>query len=128
MNPVYTIDPSRRLVIVEYAATGTYEDWEACMEAILADPGYVPGYRFLVDRLRSGPPQPDDARRMIAFVRSHQNEFGDTRWAVVSREVAELGMVRMTQALSASDPGELEYFPNRTEAMAWLLDDGHRVA
>jgi hypothetical protein len=96
MNPTYAIDPARRLVIVEYADTGTYEGWEACMEAVLADTAWVPGYRILVDRLRSAPPRPDEARRMIAFVRSHRKEFGDTRWAVVSREVAELGMVRMT--------------------------------
>jgi hypothetical protein len=65
---------------------------------------------------------------MIAFVRGHQKEFKDTRWAIVSKEVAELGMVRMTQALSSAAPGELEYFPNRTEALEWLLGDGHQVA
>jgi hypothetical protein len=128
MNPVWSIDPSRRLVIVEYTSTGTYEDWEACMKAILADPEWVPGFRILVDRLQSAPPLPQDAHRMVAFRRRHLKEFGKVRWAVVSGQLAELGMVRMRQALSTDIPGEIDFFQNRAEALDWLLDNGHQVA
>jgi len=118
----YTIDTSAGIVHLDYTAAPEWREMSEVLRSILDDPNHAPGMGILADRSRVDVPQTVGyIRQIIAYVRKHQNEFGDARWALVVQGVGPSGMGRMAQMLGDDIPTmDLEIFHDAVEAEAWL--------
>jgi hypothetical protein len=116
----YSIDPAARLVRLRNETTPTYEEWEACMIAVFADPAFEPGFAFLGDGRGLPPSDTEMVRRTVKFASGHKREFGRSRWAIVVDTPAMYGMSRMGQSLGKSLVAETRIFTNLEDAEAWL--------
>ena len=121
MPVTYHLDQRERLVYLTVAGDASYNEWEASMLAILADPSYRPGFGFLIDRRDATAPASDYIRRVIAFNRAHRGELSRGRRAVVVGSVADFGMGRMAEILGEDLPFPMRVFTNFDEALRWLL-------
>jgi hypothetical protein len=118
----YGIDVPAKIVRLVFSGSVSHEDWLGTLETIFASPGYRPGFDFLVDRRNAEAPTADEARRMVAFIYRNRAACIDSRWAIVVTSDADFGMVRMTQALAADHPTEIEVFRDMDRAISWLAD------
>lgn len=115
----YTIDPSRRLVII----TGEYGDdveWRDVLERVGADPDYAAGFSFLRDlRNARHPVTPQVVARIVAVVREAWPLLQPRRAAMVApRDLESPVMVAHALADDAEIP--LRAFTSYDAALEWL--------
>ena len=116
------IDADRRLVTVRYEhASPTAQEWASAMLEIFRDPGYQPGFNFLVDRRGVPSPTADFVRATVAFRERHAKEISGSRWAVVVSDPANYGMGRMGEILLEIQGVTQATFHSLEEAELWLL-------
>ena len=121
-NLTYTIDKAAGIVRLHYAEAPDWPDMNRVLDALLKDPEHQPGMGILADRGDIETPQTVGyVRHVILYVRKHEQQFGDARWALVVRGAAPYGMGRMAQLLGDDIPTmDLEIFNDVVEAEAWL--------
>ena len=125
MPVTYSVDPSGALVRLRYDGTPTYAEWAEAMRALLAEPAYVPGIGFLVDRRDVAAPDTEFVEGVLEFIRAHRERFTGSRWATVTGHGgAAFGMARMAQVLGESLPITSELFQDISAAEAWLSGKG----
>lgn len=118
----YTIDTTAGIVRLNYTASPDWPEMSQVLGELLLDPAHEPGMGILADRSQVDVPQTVGyVRQIIAYVRKHQAQFGDARWALVVHGTGPYGMGRMAQLLGDDIPTmELEIFNDVAEAEAWL--------
>lgn len=120
----YTIDKVARLVRLHYTGPPEWAEMKGVLTAVIQDPDHEPGFGILADRSQVTTPQTAGyIRQIISFVRHHQDQFGEARWALVVPEGAPYGMGRMAQALGDDVAAmDLELFADPVEAERWLVE------
>jgi hypothetical protein len=118
----YAIDADAGIVRLDYRDSPDWPEMHQVLEAVLADPAHRPGMGILADRSAVVTPQTVGyIRQLTLFVRKHQPEFGNARWALVVRDAASHGMGRLAQVFGDDIPTmELELFTDAAEALEWL--------
>jgi hypothetical protein len=116
--------PKQRLVRMTYAHSPTILEWQAVMDLVVADPGYRPGYAFLVDQRgnRNGSTSAF-VTEMIHYLRVRSDRIRDARWAVVVDGPAPYGMARAGRTLANDLSIEMEVFQGDSveKAERWVL-------
>ena len=116
------IDADAKIVHLIFDAKVLYEEWVATMLEIFAQPDYRPGFGFLIDRRHSIPPSTEDVHRMANFIDKHREQCNRGRFAFLTANIADYGMVRMAQGLSSDHPTELKIFQDIDLALGWLKE------
>jgi len=118
----YTIDTTANIVRLHYSASPDWPEMSAILDTVLNDPAHKPGMGILADRSHVEAPQTVGyIRQLIAYIRKHQAQFGDARWALVFHGTGPYGMGRMAQLLGDDLPTmDLELFNDPVEGEAWL--------
>jgi hypothetical protein len=120
----YQIDPRERIVQLTVTGVSPFEEWEAALLSVLADPAYVRGFNFLTDRRgQSDVPGPDFPRMVLRFLAAHIPEMGRYRWAAVSTAEANFLTVHMFSILAEEADIHIEDFRDYDEARRWLLSE-----
>lgn len=126
MGLTYTIDVDSHLVTLTGVRVPDYDEWQATMRTVLADPGFRPGFDFLTDRRQAEEaPTADYLRRAVSFLDLNRHRLGQCRWALVVNGPAAYGMGRMAEALCIDTSVQMRVFNDLREAHAWL---GFRAA
>jgi hypothetical protein len=109
------------LVFLESDDPVTFAEWQAAIDAALANKDYRPGMGVLHDQRRlKRAPSIEEGKARVHFVAGR----GIRRWAVLAAGDATYGMGRMGEALSASTTVEIRAFRNPAEAEAWARRSG----
>jgi hypothetical protein len=115
----HTFDPARRLVLVDYARQPTFEEWEATMDLVFADPRFQPTFRILLDRTRlSGAPLLVYVGQQVQYFERKRLRFPALRWAVIATDVYSYGLGQMAEKMVR--PDTMRVFLGTREAMEWL--------
>lgn len=122
MSVTYRIDPQERIVYLVVTGESSFEEWQAALEGVLADPAYVRGFNFLTDRRgQSKMPGPEFTLKVLQFLVAHIREMGRFRWAAVSNVEAAFGVLRMFSILAEEADIHVEALRDYDEARRWLL-------
>lgn len=97
MPVTWTLRADTHVVEFVWREPCTFVEWQGAMLEIFADPAYVPGYRFLVDRREVGPPSTAFVTGTANFFDLHRDEMQGVRAAVIVRDEVGFGMARMTE-------------------------------
>ena len=121
MSFTYRIDPGAGLLTVVGEGVVTQPERLAAMRAWLSDPDFRPGLHTLCDfsAARSTPSLPELVE-IADFIRRHSAAIGPAKLAVVAARPVTFGVVRQFEALVAFNPLEVQIFPDRDAALAWL--------
>jgi hypothetical protein len=119
MFATYRIDPARGEVRMTYRSHPTYAEWTVFMDLIFADPLFVPGMHFLLDKRAAGS-IPDNAHveALASYYEVHHAKFG--RSAVVVTGPHAFGMSRMVEGYIVDD--RVRTFYEMEEAERWLIE------
>jgi hypothetical protein len=119
----YRIDKANGIVYLE-GEDPPFEVWQHTMLAIFADPEFETGFHFLSDRRSAAEARSSDyLRAALDFLKAHDREIGNCKWATVVSTIVAFGMGRMTQILSEKLRLQIEVFKDIDEARAWLMRD-----
>jgi hypothetical protein len=123
MNFTYRIDKVNRIVYLE-GEDPSLEVWRQTLLAVFADPEFETGFNFLSDRRSASEARSSEyLRAALSFLKYHEKEMGNCKWATVVSTMAAFGMGRMTQILSEKLQVRIEVFKDIDEAREWLLQD-----
>ena len=115
------IDKDQRLIRSEISGSFSEEDILNAINESVAHPGYEPGFNVLSDHTRVTEfittPQ---AYSMARHLESLSEQMANVRWAVVTREPASNGMMRVMSVLVERVPMEVQIFETIEEAEEWL--------
>ena len=117
---IYSIDKAARIVTVQCSGESPqFVDFKITMETVFKDSNYDTGFTFLLDRhLVDEPPSTDCIRRSVDLFRKHEAKLNCL--AVVVKNMATFGMVRMAQLLAEDVDIDLQVFNDIEEAKRWL--------
>jgi len=122
MAVTYRIDARERIVYLTVYGESPFEEWEAAMRRVLADPGYMKGFNFLTDRREQRDvPGPEFPHRVLSFLVERTPEMGRYRWAAVSAREATFQTLRMFSILAEEADIHVRVFGDYEEARRWLL-------
>jgi hypothetical protein len=123
MGISYSVDPVNRAVrIVFQDEFPSVEEWGQALDAILAQPGYAPGFSFLVDPSPVDPqPEAVFVRGAVESLRRNSRQVENSRWAIVAPNAVTFGMARMGQMLSDGLPVVIAIFRDVAAAEDWLF-------
>src|SRR5689334_6687908 len=91
----YKIDADRGLVLVTYHRPPTIEGGQQFLAQILVDPGYRPGFGFLLDRRQVRAGTTHYVQSMVRLVDQHRKRMGSPYWAILVSDSESFGMGRM---------------------------------
>jgi hypothetical protein len=115
------------VAFLESDEMSTVEDWKIAIEALVADPAWVPGTGLVHDRRRlRRTPDPREVRAAVDYVGAKQAVLGRARWAIVVSSPAGYGMARVGEALLDASHIMLRTFYDLDSAEAWVR--GARIA
>ena len=121
MGLTYSIDLECHLVTLTGARVPDFDEWNATMRRLLADPDFQPGFDFLTDRrMAEAAPTADYLRRAVSFLDLNRKRLGHCRWALVVTGPAAFGMGRMAEALCSETSVQMRVFTDLMEAQSWL--------
>jgi hypothetical protein len=119
----YRIDTSQSLVYLTAVDPLTFVDWQATLNAVLADPQFKPGLSFISDRRRVvADKSMVDLPKMAGYLRQHARELGQCRWAVVvpvDVKPAHGWAVVASELVAGSTQIEPAVFTDVNAAVAW---------
>ena len=100
------------------------DGWTRLHEAILAEPGFVPGMPILIDHtaLDTNRVNADVARTIGELVRAYEGRESYSRIAIVAPETVSYGFARMVQARADAAVRRTRVFWARDDALRWLTD------
>jgi hypothetical protein len=116
----YGFDDSGRFAFFVADSEGGYAEWEAAMQAILADPRYGSGMGLLADHRAQRSILREGIVRRGIFVERHRDVLAGGRCAVVTSPGFNYGMARMAEVLMSGGAIEFGAFQGLDEARAWL--------
>jgi hypothetical protein len=120
MNITYSIDKILRIVTLIYTGNPDFDEWATTMRDVFRDPGFRPGFSFILDRrLVTVAPSTDYIKKIANFIKGHPIELGKCFTALVVSEIASYGMGRMSQGF-LSDVEHVQVFKDIEEAKQWL--------
>jgi hypothetical protein len=122
----YTIDTSRCLVLSRGWGVLTGEDLLSHVQALAADPRFVPTFHQLVE-LRDVTGALPTAAAIRQLVLHNPFREGSRRAVVVGSDLA-YGLARMYEMMRANSPDLLEVFRDMDLALEWLGIPGERDA
>lgn len=118
----YRIDPQERIVYLNVTGQSSFDEWQAAMERVLADPAYLRRFNFLTDRRgQIDVPEPEFARKVLRFLVARTLEMGRYRWAAVSNTEATFTALRMFSVLAEEADIRVEVFRDFDAARRWLM-------
>lgn len=119
----YQIDISRSLIYLTATDPLTFTDWQATLDAVLADPCFTTGFAFLSDRRQVfNDKSMEDLPKMAGYLRLHARQLGSCRWAVVvpvDAKVAHGWAVVASELVDGSTEIEPAVFTDVDAAAAW---------
>lgn len=120
MSVTYKIDKALRTVYLNYTGHPAFDEWAETMRSAFRDPGFEPGFSFIMDRrLVTAAPKTDYIDRIVAFIKDHPVELGQSNVAIVVTGLGSYGMARMSQSL-LEDTTRTRIFTTIEEAERWL--------
>lgn len=115
------IDKERRLVRSEVSGSFSKEEILNGVNEAVSHTDFESGFNVLLDHTRVTEfittPQ---AHGMARHLESLAEHWANTRWAVVTREPASYGLMRMMSVLVERIPMEVRIFETIDEAEEWL--------
>jgi hypothetical protein len=119
----YRIDTSQSLVYLTAVDPLTFVDWQATLNAVLADPHFKTGLSFISDRRRVvADKSMEDLPKMAGYLRQHARDLGRCRWAVVvpvDVKPAHGWAVVASELVAGSTQIEPAVFTDVNAAVAW---------
>ncbi len=119
----YRFDPERRRIY--YTATGDIPLGEmiATLDAILTDPAFEPDFDIYGDHTGLGRiVETLEVRALVQRLAGYGDRVAGARWAVVTKQAASYGMMRMLSVYAEQAGLEVEAFRTHAEAQAWLAE------
>ena len=126
MASSYLIHSERSLVVIARTERIGSDEWEALMNAVLADPAFLRGYALVDDRRESADvPTRSDVERAARWIHDQSARLGAIRWAIVVNpaSLAAFGMTRVVEALTSQTSVVVRAFTDLPAATAWAT--GH---
>ena len=121
MSFTYHIDPAAGLLTVVGEGVVTQPERLATMRAWLSDPAFRPDLDTLCDFAGAlSKPSLPEMIEIADFIKRHAASIGQVKLAVVVAKPVTFGAVRQFESLVAFDPLQVEIFPDREAALAWL--------
>jgi hypothetical protein len=121
MPVTYEIDAARAVITMRAHGAVTSDEFQATREAIQADPGHDPGFKYLVDLrdVQRFAMSGDDVD-MLANDRTSLYFEPGTPCAVVTDSDEAFGLSRMYQMMRGGGAEDLRIFTKMAEAEQWL--------
>ncbi len=117
------VEPERRLVRIEIVGDSSTEEIIDAIDRLVSDPRTEPGFNILSDHTGVGEPlTTPQAHEMADHFQNLIGVMSGSRWAVVSRKAASIGMMRMLAVLLNNIPMTVEIFSTVEEAEEWLFN------
>ncbi len=117
----YSIDPSRRLVVLRPDAPPSLEDWAEVLDRVARDPAFSPDFGVLSDRRHLvKEPTADYAKRSVTAIEERSRQFPGTRFAILTSHLATYGMGRLAEAYAENRGIAFRVFTSEADAMEWL--------
>jgi hypothetical protein len=121
-----SIDLPRRRVVLTIVDPYSLDQWRAAVLEALADPEFVPGFGFLVDRRDCSAPTGDFVQRQIDFLAAQEPLRVRHRVAILVRpdDAAAYGMARMLEIRAGLRATSIEHriFQRLDAAERWLSE------
>ena len=122
MSYHFEIDPS--LGVVYFSARGVFtsEDLFSCIQEVVADPDFKPGYHHLVDlrEVEQHSTRGEEIARRVAIDKAMAERIGTAKFALVSSALQVYGMTKMYEILAKEAPFEVRTFVSMAKARLWL--------
>ncbi|MBN2585934.1 MAG: hypothetical protein JXA64_01480 [Candidatus Fermentibacteraceae bacterium] len=116
------VEPERRLVRIEIVGDSSTAEIIDAIDSAVSDPRTEPGFNILSDHTGVGEPlTTPQAHEMADHFHKLIDIMSGSRWAVVSRKAASIGMMRMLAVLLNNIPMTVEIFDSIEEAEEWLF-------
>lgn len=122
MDPVYTIDVSRRFVSLCWDDFPTLPQLREVVERAVADPEFEAGMNFIWDR-NPGTPNTatvDYLREAVYYLQILADKVGNHAWAIVAHTASDFGKARMIEAMTDQGKVTVRAFQSRGDAEEWL--------
>lgn len=121
MPVVYSIDKSERVVYLTTVGEPSFDEWRDALLGVFSNPSFEPGFNFVSDRRRSSAPGPEFVEQETAFIREHERDLGQCRWAAVVPDPATDQVARKVTNQAQVTNVEVGYFYNLTDARRWIF-------
>ena len=116
-----SIDPVKHIVTLRFTGDTSYADWEAVMDAVLANVEYVVGMCVLSDRRDAeNVPSSRHIQDLVGYLIRNAPSFSGCGVAIVAVSAADFGMGRMAEILAEETGVQLRAFHSPEKALAWL--------
>jgi hypothetical protein len=122
MDPVYTIDVSRKFVSLYWDEFPTLAQLREVVEQAVADSEFEAGMNFIWDR-KPGTPNNANAdylREAVYYLQSLADRIGSHAWAIVTHNASDFGKARMIEAMTDQGKVTVRAFQSRGDAEEWL--------
>lgn len=126
--PIVTrIERDRKRVIAILTGDISLDEMINTINSSIADPDFEPGFDVFSDHTGiNAAIKTTQAEILASHLESLKKYYSGSRWAVVTKEAASYGMMRMLSVFLASIPMELRVFYSFEEAENWLsLSENH---
>jgi hypothetical protein len=122
MSYQFEIDRSEGVVYFSASGVFTSEELFSCIQEVVADPDFEPGYDHLVDlrEVEQHVTRGEEIARRVAFDKAMAGRIGDAKFALVSSALQVYGMTKMYEILAKEAPFEVRTFVSMSEARGWL--------
>ena len=122
MDPVYTIDVSRRVVSLYWDDFPTLAQLREVVEHAVANPEFEAGMNFIWDR-KPGTPNTANVeylRDAVYYLQTLGDQVGNHAWAIVTHNASDFGKARMIEAMTDQGKVTVRAFQSRGDAEEWL--------
>jgi hypothetical protein len=122
MSYQFEIDRSERVVYFSASGVFTSEELFSCIQEVVADPDFEPGYNHLVDlrEVEQHVTRGEEIARRVAFDKAMAERIGNAKFALVSSALQVYGMTKMYEILAKEAPFDVQTFVSMSEARLWL--------
>ena len=122
MDPIYTIDVSRRVVSLYWDDFPTLAQLREVVEQAVADSEFEAGMNFIWDR-KPGTPNTANVeylREAVYYLQMLADRVGNHAWAIVTHNSSDFGKARMIEAMTDQGKVTVRAFQSRGDAEEWL--------
>jgi hypothetical protein len=115
------VDAARGRVIAKVYGEVTLEQMIATIDASVRDPAFRPGFDVLSDHLGIEKViTTQQLKGVVNHLRSLSQYMSGSRWAIVTRDPASYGMMRMLSVYAEEIPMDVRVFKSMDQAEEWL--------
>ena len=117
----YWIEKNNRRIRAVVSGNITADETFRAIKESTEDPDFEPGFDVLSDHTSIGEPlTTQQATEMSSYLKKLSGVMTHSRWAVITKNPASYGMMRMLSVFLEEVPMKLEVFGNMEEAETWL--------